>query len=215
MINKIKAYAVGGILAVPLLLGLLYFRYSYNNETKRCETYVQNNLVKEIIQDQEEKLGIKHAGVPKIKFSHDLALMAQYNWETNIITLGPRSFGYPTVNCQNLLSLKAALAHELGHYYIDKLNESLRRYKTKYATDEDLERIVKEGIAEYFKRTLNLSSLKVTKFYDRAYSFTKPIIDAYGIIGIDYMVKNPPKSGDNLRDYLDSVLVALKNQEKP
>ena len=134
----------------------------------------------------------------------------------------------------NTYSIKPTLDHELGHYYMDKLNES--RGMGDWPRDEDfmdIERIgvqfVSEGMAEYFKKALNnekdtcpdawpndLFKWTWADMYDGGAHLVKPIISKHGERGIVYLMDNPPALGDfnNLKAYQDRILEELSEQEE-
>jgi hypothetical protein len=211
-------------------LGSRVFRAARNIPNPSIQPYVERNLVK-AMKAQEKKLGIKHFGMPKIKYGlsegdikdNNLGL---YFRDKNTIELRLCSMVTPegTVgdgivglfNPGDTNDVKPVLDHELGHFYADKLNESLGGgdwpdYSGKSDAEKVCLKLVSEGIAEYFERSISGEKdnfedsewpKKIDDFwgtrvlYSGGYHLVKPIIDAYGKEGIEYLMKNPPTVGD-------------------
>ncbi len=135
-------------------------------------------------------------------------------------------------------NIKKVLDHELGHYYCDKLSESigngnwpptLEEKSLFYKGELAGIRLVSEGIAEYINRTMNkgIDNYKYEDFskidwnlaennefllYDPGYHLVKPIIDKHGEEGIKALILNPPKGKDleDLPAYRSKFLEMLK-----
>ena len=227
-----------------------------NKVDKEIKQYVGSNL-SSIIKEQEEKLHIKHFGVPKIAYE----LTTELESDPTIQAMRPAIKGLylpeedtiylmletglgkaitPEENLTNILakilnagmtySIKDVIDHELGHFYMDKLNES--EGKGDWPTIKTLANnpgsgLISESIAEYFAKTTNNEEDKFndadwpeTIFdwtpndtYDGGCHFVKPIIDKYGQKGIEYLMENPPTLNDfsNIPAYQKRVLENLAN----
>ena len=209
-----------------------------NEVNKNVREYVKNNLVT-IMKEQEEKLGIKHFGIPRIEYKKDI-VTASYDRLTDIICL-PTKF---TVTQENSLTnklsnaltfnssneIKKDLDHELGHYYVDKLNQSLGLgdWPNYYSiTDEQMlsNRTIGEGIAQYFMIKMNnlpdtftviwpktIDSYTESFCYGGGYKLVKPILDKYGKKGIECLIKNPINKEEltNLNKYQNRILRILE-----
>jgi hypothetical protein len=207
-----------------------------------------------VIEHQEKKLGIKHFGMPKVSFrqlpwlEHFLLYQTagQYNPNEDEILLSLGVTITPEKNLPNILAtalsfgsvpaVEDALYHELGHFYTDKLHESLGRgnwpdYTDKQKADDYVGlRLISEGIAEYFRKTMNdeqdnfddsdwpeeLEDLGATEIYKGGFHLVKPIIDKYGKRGIEYLTDNPPNTKDlaNLPAYQHRILRSLASQSR-
>lgn len=139
--------------------------------------------------------------------------------------------------------IKQTLDHELGHFLTDKLSESLGMGNWKIDEDEPYlvafgEKLIGEGIAMYFEHEMNPEDIKLESyvwegnveelsgfiffnnergnaFYNGGYQLVKPIIDEYGINGIEYLIRNPPvvENLEEIPGYQKEVLEALGTQD--
>jgi hypothetical protein len=187
------------------------FVHRYNSAPQ----YVEKNL-KHIIAAQEEKLGIQHFGIPKIKYSYNKkGSNGYYDEKTETILLRDgivtgqgcsmldKIANFLTLNLFSV-DVKITLDHELGHYYPDKLSKSIENGPWPIIPADvktpGLLRI-SEGIAEYFAITMNNTAdykrnHKWTVWYPEGYDLVKPIIDKYGRKGIEYLILNSPKPSE-------------------
>ena len=197
---------------------------------KGIQPYVESHLVA-IIKDQEDKLGIQHFGIPRIVYEKQILLydgsvgfkedriFGIYKAKTDEIHLSSSYLVTPDTNLINIIAttvfdpelanVEEILAHELGHFYIDKFNESLGR--GSWSNREDGNKAVSEGISEYFRKVLNNGGDGGVRLsYDMEFNLVKPIIDKYGKRGIDYLIANPPNvKEESSLEYQNRVLEAL------
>jgi hypothetical protein len=233
-------------------LTLVQIPVSYHvmqQQNKSIEPYVKKNLAK-IMKAQEKKLGIKHIDKPNLKFGipdkenniPGRIMTGQYKpWEDSI-SLRIRSTITPETNLSNILKeivtfgeisdIKATLDHELGHFYADKVNESMGMgdwpgftYRTYY--DILCTKLIAEGIATYFEKSMNdgkdefkdsdwtgtlLDLIDPEYVYNGGYHLVKPIIDKYGRKGIEHLILTPPRISEisDLPKYQKRILDGLK-----
>ena len=168
-------------------------------------SFIEKDLI-DTIDKQEKMLGIKHFGRPKIFFIPGFSgLAASYDGENNRIYFR--------------IYHKIILAHELGHFYPDRLSESLgkgdwpvyEKFPWGFAEGEKGKKIISEGVANYFGvRTFGntsygnklklrvknfdsyLDSLGTDSFYDVGYFLVKPILDISVRKGVEYLLTNTP-----------------------
>ena len=130
-----------------------------HNITTTIENYEQ--ILNSEMAKNEEEIGIKHFGIPEKEFIHDknVDFSASYNPETDIMYFRS-SFSSPfPVKHEELdhLYLHSVVSHELGHFYVDKLSESLGwgnwpQLSAQPNTVEWVEEnIISEGIGTYFQ----------------------------------------------------------------
>ena len=163
--------------------------------------------------------------------SSQRALGFYYN---NSIFLYPNRLTTPENNLTTILGkvffpfrddVKHSLDHELGHYHQDK------HYPIKKWDSEPGLKLITEGIAEYFKRRMNkfgdnfkdsdwpkkietfkdaIDSPKTRHliFYNGGYHLVKPIIDKFGLKGMEHLTANIPTDSDliNLPGYQQRAL---------
>ncbi|MFA5992543.1 MAG: hypothetical protein WC796_02445 [Candidatus Pacearchaeota archaeon] len=215
-----------------------------NRVSKSIPPYVESHL-ETIIKDQERILGIKHFGIPQVLFGPSpkdkTTPPGKYDPENDTIYLAVRWVTTPENNLANTLlkclylgctkNIKETLDHELGHFYNDKLNESLGNGNYPKDYNSATNRLISEGIATYFNRTINdgkddfKDSDWPEKFeylwgylaYDGGFHLVKPIIDRYGKEGIKYLITNPPNIQDlnninTLKAYQNRVIKSLSKQ---
>lgn len=140
-------------------------------------------------------------------------------------------------NIENIFRYaRGTLGHELGHFYTHKLiarygapslQPFIREQETSCEGNAELP-LISEGIAEYFGR-MHLGEPDTFSdadwpadpeklcwdgaryWYHGGYHLVKPIIDAHGRAGIEYLLRNPP-TGAQLADlpkYQQDALAAL------
>jgi hypothetical protein len=133
--------------------------------------YVDKNLGP-MMKKQEQVMGIRHRGVPKIEYrsclppppteSTYICSHAAYNTISNTITLNPTSLVFQQGRYKGQVDpfITFALHHELGHFYADKLSEENGNGswpKAIYLTPGD--DIVSEGIAEHFAHRMSETNI--------------------------------------------------------
>ncbi len=215
------------------------------------QPYVESHLA-EIIKNQEEKLGIKHFGIPKISYhlppgESSWLTAGLYDQKKDEIYLPLGAAITPEKNFENTAAVylsfgsvhnvKETLDHELGHFYVDKLSESLGRvdwldFSDHIPTDDKIgTKLIAEGIAEYFKKTINNGKddfndsdfpkeLKefwtIDVIYHGGFHLVKPIIDRYGKKGIEHLILIPPTIEDlhNLPAYQSKIFNSFKSTIK-
>lgn len=255
-IDKIFTYTcLSGIgLTMIVLAALPLQNRIVRNAGARLESFIQSDLGG-IMEEQENKLGITHFGVPEV-FSgfpaewsgfETLGVSGTYEPSNDSIYLSPICHveDHPDdkwirlINCGRPHDARAVLAHELGHFYVDKLNESLGRddfgsydgVAVRDATPEHVgQKLIGEGISEYFRVAVtggqdnfedyeypnHFEKFKSDKFfYGGGYHLVKPIIDLHGKRGIEYLIINPPATEQDFEDiigYREKVLEALQNE---
>ncbi|MDP3990084.1 MAG: hypothetical protein Q8Q01_02660 [archaeon] len=228
---------------------------SVRDEHKNKIKHEAYSNLERIMEEQEERLGIIHKDKPNLAFevsNYDERFFAVYTPENDTINFNSKSLTcetdliiYQFINWlegNEVENYRIVLEHELGHFYVDKLNESLGKGNWPIFPDSKDRagiiglRIISEGIAEYFERTHtqqldlftdsewpnNLESYDATdlpKFkwliYGGGYHLVKPIIDSYGKNGIKYLMLNPPKNDEitNLEKYQNKILQELKENK--
>lgn len=190
---------------------------------KNIQPYVDSHL-ETVMEQQEAVLGIEYFGTPKVYFFQDMVRAGTYNSKNDEIGLSETTAITPEKSLPNIIrtcmafgfthSIKATLDHELGHFYVDKLSESIGKgdwpSQGEYRTVG--ESLVSEGIAEYFGRELNggkdeffdlcwpdnpeKAVWSLNLIYDGGYHLVKPIIDRYRKRGIEYLITHPPTHKD-------------------
>ena len=188
VVDNIRKYVL-----LPLAVGVLGYSLYLSAcimfplwQSRNSEEYARKNLENRI-QLQEEKLGIKHFGVPNLGFNDEYlsATGGTYDAETDsiIIEVNNTKTTYSEFNrwIEKHLEFEAmhvdeVLDHELGHFYMDKLSESLTgtNFPDYAALETELSdslsqkeadseqwanymatKFVSEGVAEYFRYETN------------------------------------------------------------
>ncbi|RJQ15898.1 hypothetical protein C4573_07135 [Candidatus Woesearchaeota archaeon] len=190
-----------------------------------------------IMEAQEKALGIKYSGKPNFKFAlpqdaEDKPLdpfLAVYKPSDTTIYLSNAKVPITSENSftnfhvsfdifANVYYADETIAHELGHFYVDQLNNSLQFKAPGFIADTLPDfgvRLVSEGIAEYFSRKLGDSTdyfsdsqwpilpihiFKPFHLYEGGYHLVKPVIDNYGKEGIEYLMFHLPDTLDDIYD---------------
>src|SRR3989344_3225798 len=135
------------------------------------------NEVKEVIQKQEKILGITHFGEPSVtifpkNYSSYLHLAGQYYPEKDEIFINP--YGHS----------EGTIAHELGHFYTDKLNEkngisnwsTLDKPSFSFIEENKGKRLISVGIATYFE----YGTIRDARVRDLDYKSLEEYIKVYG-----------------------------------
>jgi len=217
--KKIGIFTGMGFPIVAFLLGG-FLTYKSINSTQKSEELKEEERqelaqeyfgsdLKKVISEQENILGIKHFGEPKLSLGFSLTADASYYPQTDLIKIN------------NSVLLKRFIAHELGHFYADKVSEGLGRgdwpiFKGKivdgeYGKDDMGLKLIAEGIATYFesrtegdgltgdlehKNFSNYNSIGIGKYYNVGNNLVKPILDKDVRKGVELLVANPPTSAD-------------------
>ena len=169
--NLTEKFAYGIVaFTFSTLLGVGFMRHIIPKKLSRnMQSYVESNLEK-TLNAQEKELGIQHFGKPNIKVEHSiLGIAGLYDRENDTIYLNPDLL-VPDNNLTNtlakifyfryLVDAKEVFDHELGHFYTDKLSESLglgnwppelhqmdSSHKLRF-------KLIAEGTAEYFSKKI-------------------------------------------------------------
>jgi len=158
------------VLGVSLSLGGLVLGYSgyREHQARKNSQYIRETVLENRIQAHEETLGITYHGKPKLSFETpedwdpDRTSFALYDTKTNTIHIA-QYFVYNSMSTMEPY-IEELLDHELGHFYVDALNESMGKgdwpgYNEKITEAEVLKdlgiKLISEGIAEYFRKELN------------------------------------------------------------
>jgi len=151
----------------------LYWSFQYPNY-RDGRKYLENN-VQRIVENQEQKLHIKHAGMPKVSYTlffpsildfrpQALTYDAEYDWKTNTLYFNPLRIRTPQETLTNKVArtmmgidedvnIDCVVEHEFGHVYADFTSERLRTENIwpgniKRFTDNIAYNIASEGMAE-------------------------------------------------------------------
>lgn len=161
---------------------------------KSIQPYIEKNLTR-LIEKQEQKMGIKHFGVPKVKYGlpEDIpdivkiagAFRGFYTQENDTIYLVTGTLVTPENTWEDLLGnifnlgetkiADETLYHELGHYYADKLAEMVGLPGDVALSKEEIvpKKIVSEGIAKYFEhKTMGTEYNNLPEYLDDLEGFT-------------------------------------------
>ncbi len=204
--------------------------------------FIQKNL-DSLMLNQEKILGIKHFSKPNLKFelskddSVDVLRLNEFMYageyldynDTIGLSLGHSFLPFPLGitsdnNFKNLTGIISSLGfnfdventlyHELGHFYYDKLNESLGNGRYVHTNGKYYgTRLMQEGIAGYFENKINdeedlfedsdwpkdIKDFGDYEFYSGGYHLVKPIIEKFNKKGIEYLILNVP-SDEELKD---------------
>jgi len=211
--------------------GLIEF--SANGLTKK---YAKGNL-QDIMFEQEISLfgsGIKHFGVPSLDFEYNIKDMRAGCYEPQEdkivlnLLLSKNTPGWDIGSDEGKLyadlqddGARGVIAHELGHYYCDKLSEKIFHQDGGVFGTGLNRRIISEGIAEYFEhsvtgkpnkfkesdwpksrkqlnRMYKLGIGKNNFIYNGGHMVVKPLIDKYGKKAIEYMIYEPLRDNELL-----------------
>ena len=218
----VKRTVAAGMMAATIVLATAVER-----KEGEVKVYVDQNL-ENIIQEQEEKLGITypnerpiiHYYIPPDK----IGACGNYDYKDNEIYLLSSRYEPPE---WDLSITKDTIHHELAHYYMDKLSERLVDEDwPKYEDDMTLAqmlgiKLISEGTATYIERKMNgqedtftdndwPKSIKEFVFhplmpipkpeivYDGGFHLVKPVIGQYGEEGVIYLMFNPPQEHEML-----------------
>jgi len=257
--SKIKIAAV--LIGTSLVVNIPQVtRYIVNNNVK---SYVENNLVNIIEAQEKKMgikhFGIPKISyeIPSSKrIINGTKTFGLYDQETDKLYIQLDSTITPEKNLTNFLitkissenltnflmtktsrgktyNIKELLDHELGHFYLDKLDESLGGgdwpVYSENENENNRKQLISEGIGEYFDKTMNNRQDKfkdsdwpkeIEKFwtdeiiYNGGFHLVKPIIDKYGERGMIYLISNIPSPEDfkDIKKYQDRVLQYLEEE---
>ena len=134
--KKVVAIASSMLAAIGFLTGSLIFEADVNRWGVR--EYVPENLPK-LMRKQEKILELKHYGLPQVSFEAPSenffyqTVAGSYNSATDTIYLplgknpAPDNLLAKIISFGTARTIDEVLYHELGHYFMDKLNESKGR----------------------------------------------------------------------------------------
>lgn len=239
LLNSLKQTAKDLLPAAALFGAVLGFgglvEFSTCGPTKK---YAKENL-QNIMLEQELCLmgsGIKHVGVPNLDFEYNIKDMREgcYKPQEDKIVLNlllsNKTPGWNIGSDEGKLyadleddGAKAVIAHELGHYYCDKLSENISYQSNKVFGTVLNRKIISEGIAEYFEHSVTnkpnrfkesdwpKSRKQIDRMcksiigkgnlvYNGGHMLVKPLIDKYGKGAIEYMISHPMHD-DELLNY--------------
>lgn len=218
-----------GLLALGSSVFIKKCYHRYNPDPSYWMEHIHSLMI-----SQEQELGVDYGGkIPKVVFylendgNNGLYYKKKDQINLNITEHLIHMFD-ADYNPDDLLN------HELAHFLMDKMSE--REGKGDYPPDiicnneSDAKmtalsyRIISEGIAEYVARfmTRNESDKYDDKMYpdnsfiyDGGYHLVKPILDAYGVKSIDYLMDNPPTLEEmlDLLSYQERMMKELSTRE--
>ncbi len=220
--------------------------------------FVEDNL-EGIMYKQEVEMGIRHFGVPEIFYGmpqgREEDSFATYRLLEDKICLNISAIEKGFVKLlknpkrTNFLFIEEyvgmVLDHELGHYYSDKFSESLGLGSWPPLHFEENQKIgrkiIMEGIAEYFRIHMNVSSGNYCSiggvkgnftdtewsdnvsqmrnsrhYYEGGHHLVKPIIDVHGRRGIETLIRNVLLEDSELRDmvgFRERIMTELEATE--
>ena len=144
-----------------------------NKASENSRQYVKNHL-EDVMKEQEEKLGIKHVGIPEMGYTCDPEFKGHYDSERNEIDLDIEHAVTPEGNLSDVIAkylapkkpfgVKIILDHELGHFYMDKLEESrgLGNWPPKEYFEEYPQRqYLKIDLRRLFSKSIDILSQQV------------------------------------------------------
>ncbi|MBI2583637.1 MAG: hypothetical protein HYW25_03150 [Candidatus Aenigmarchaeota archaeon] len=205
----LPAYILSSLLILPGVGGMIG-----RGDARR---YVEASAT-QIMKEQEDAIGISHFGQPEITFelseayrynpAFRLSVAGAYDRRNDTIFISLSSAETPGHPIRNRVKrilrfgssedVSGVLQHELGHFYADKLCESL-------GDCHSVQTAVNEGIAEYFSR---FDGSRGNWEYDPYYDLVRPVIERHGRDGIEYLLRNPP-AGSGAIAYQNEALRAL------
>ncbi|GEM_PF-3782731 len=238
MYRSVKSVAFSAGVVVVLTSNIFMLVYpKLRDSFKVAKPYVEMNL-KGIMEAQEKRLGIKHSGAPAIEYSYPPSSSIEtrshtgiYDPDSNTLYLPSTCSEIPGREWETVLmrlltlgafpctNIKEVLDHELGHFYEDRLLENAGLDYMQIVQTNLGARTIAEGIAEYFKMSMNRKEGDATSYYDldvseniyyRGYGIVKPIIDLYGVRGIAYLVLDLP-SDEELKPAKAYIAKVLEN----
>lgn len=218
MIDKIQKFItrvqIGCLTIMALNIGMVTI--GATQLENRSKNYAEQNLTR-IIKEQEQQLGIKYDGIPKIqtgvpedenyKILKKMLIAGLYDRRTETIYLLPFSAIWP----------EKTLKHELGHFYLYRLAKKIGAdnwFTEDYPKDR---RIISEGVAEWFAMNSHEGndSFCSGEVYHKGYNLVKPLLELYSEKGIEYLIRNPlqPEDLENLEGYQKRALDKLGKKD--
>jgi len=208
--------------------------FDYNKIDPEVKEYA-TQYFESIMPILEENIGLQHLGMPNFELKgcghrgdHEF-----YNPDTDTVTIYvPRSYVF-----FSKITTEELIRHGLGHFYADKLSENLGNGSWPPRTGDTLEqirdRLLTEGVAEYFRRKssrdeedtfkdsqwpktldecLGIEDWNYNFFYNGGYHLVKPLIDAHGQRGIEYLIVHSPEKRNltDLQSYQEEALASIR-----
>ncbi len=217
---KLKNIVLGFFATMPLwmpictVVGIAYYAHKQKVYLQTRLNEISQKMVVELATQQQLKIGITH--FPKqfsVRLSclHQLGFNGQYEPNTDLMTID-------SCIIRNDNETRRVVSHELGHLYVDALNETIGfgnwpNFSNKNFAQQQAIQLVSEGIGEYFERSTHPREdnfkdadwpKKVDEFsilrvrYVGGFHLVKPIIDSHKKAGIEYLITNPPQEKDLL-----------------
>jgi len=165
-----KIILLGNLFCIGYTAVSIYSSIADKTIKKKLESHIIKNLPA-VIEAQEKKLGIKHIGVPRIMVSYSDFPNGGYDAEEDSLEIMIES-----PEAIDDTSTKEILDHELGHFYVDKMEEKMG--KRLHYNDS-------ESIARYFGNTMNdIGDSKDMQDKNlKEYRIIRPLIKKYGVKG--------------------------------
>lgn len=244
--NRNFPILVNAISVAAGLFSLGLWDYNKKENSRRIEEWANANITR-IILTPEEELHVTYPGVPSIELRGLNSIKAHGIYENTTETIVIDPLSTRIVGDKSLYSavvditaptsrtdLENTLRHELGHYFLDELAETvglpqLDEIFEKTRTQQMGYRIVHEGIAEYFEHGSSYDSnfedadwpdeplyifLNPGRYVCRGgFSLVKPIVDEFGEAGMLKLLVEPPSFQDlcDLPGYKSAILDDLRN----
>jgi len=227
---KLKYSGAYAPLLLPILslIGIIYLNLKEQEYQNHRLDVIRQKTVPEIAAAQQSRLGINHFLQPcyvSLSCLHKFGCCGTYNSDKDTITID-------SCIVSDDAETKRVISHELGHFYADKLNESLGKgnwpsLENKNSAQQAGIMLVSEGIAMYFENStkhkhdffkdsewpkLISDFTKSHVKYIGGFHLVRPIIDKHKIAGIEYLITNPPEEKDllDLPAYQKRALEKLK-----
>lgn len=256
---------LGGTMAIIGFAPFVTHAVLRNTRDQRVEDYINHNLPA-IVSAVEKATGFRFPELPVVRYGENKEWAAQPAFvKFLVMPLGSYSPDEDTIYLysgvhyppkkdlgdfiaetltfdSSIGNPDQTIAHELGHFYTDKLTEHLGNTFWNWKAEGGVithdfmaRKLIGEGIAVYFERKWSgekdefndsewpNSIVEFDKFkednrifYLGGYHLVKPIIDKFGVKGITYLVENyPAQDLLNLPLYQQRVLRALSINSSP
>jgi len=192
------------------------------SKTKR-NMIPSQTLLEQTIGDVEKDLGITFSS--PIKISQDNGLTYPH-YENGTIH-------YPINDQTQDLDSYQVIRHELGHAYVDQIRPresestplaingkglNLQEFTKLTPYKDTIDRIIEEGIGEYFEKGVTENGKPLNEFEDNlgianpyklGFSLVDPLIDAFGPEAIRYLLHNKPITACSIGDLISYQQEAL------
>jgi|GEM_PF-3784311 len=187
---------------------------------------VLEDQLSEIMESDSHRLGITFSGRPTLVFSSGVTSALD-------VSADSKQYELEKYNSKAILfyldridvspfTVREIVDHALGHYYIDNRSKIIFG-KNRDMNQDKKERLIDEGIAEYFRRQINnvqsgpgrLDQTDVRNRkadYVAGYYLVKPILDRFGVKkGVDYLLQHPLTYKDltNLSGYQKRIITEM------